>query len=512
MKDLRTRIALLFAGLGLLCAIAAAMGIWGVSASERRAQDNYRTITLSIQYLEETYRFQLLAALALMEAISNVDPVARQKSADFAVLMQHASDDQAQLFSGAEKHEDAMAAADRFAHDRSAAMGAMTAAIDQVRNGDGAAALMTVHQRLRPPGMSEGQDIGELIQRLTAESRQARDTGANEAHLLLIVMIAILGIGGSFLGAGVWRQMRSLNGGLGAIETTLDDVSRSLDISLRASDERADEIGRTAGAFNVLLTRIEREMSVVQRAAQDMRTATAEIVSGHMDLSARTQQQAASLEQTAAAMAQLSDTVKRNADDARQANRLANEASGLARAGDEATQRLVGTIERVGERAGKISEITDIIEAIAFQTNILALNAAVEAARAGEQGRGFAVVAGEVRALAQRCAAAAKEISGLIDSSVQVIRDSAGQATEVNRSVDGAMQAIERVAALVTAIASACGDQSQSISEVSRAVALMDEATQRNAAMVEQTAIVTHSLERQADTLHAAVSTFNLSV
>lgn len=512
MKDLKTRIALLFAGLGLLCAIVAAMGMWGVSTSERRAQDNYRKITLSIQYLEESYRFQLLAALALMEAISDIDPVTRQKSADFAVFMQHASDEQAQRFSGAEKHKNAKEVSDRFIQDRAAAMNAMTEAIALVRKGDGAAALMAVQQRLRPPGMAEGQDIGELIQRLTEASRQARDAGANVARLLMIVMVATLGMGGGGMAVCVWRQMRSLNRGLGAIETTLDDVSRSLDLSLRAPDERADEIGRTAGAFNVLLTRIEREIGVVQQAAQDMRTATAEIVSGHMDLSARTQQQAASLEQTAAAMAQLSDTVRRNADDALQANRLANEASGLARAGDEATQRLVGTIERVGERAGKISEITDIIEAIAFQTNILALNAAVEAARAGEQGRGFAVVAGEVRALAQRCAAAAKEISDLIDSSVKVIHDSAGQATEVNRSVDGAMLAIERVAVLVTAIASACSDQSQSIAEVSRAVALMDEATQRNAAMVEQTAVVTHSLEGQADNLHAAVSTFYLSV
>lgn len=154
-------------------------------------------------------------------------------------------------------------------------------------------------------------------------------------------MIATLGIGGSFLGAGVWLQMRSLNCGLGAIETTLDDVSRSLDLSLRASDERADEIGRTAAAFNVLLTRIERAIGAVRHAAQDMRAATAKIVSGQMDLSARTQQQAASLEQTASTMARLADTVKRNADAALQANCLASEASGLARAGDEATQRLL---------------------------------------------------------------------------------------------------------------------------------------------------------------------------
>jgi methyl-accepting chemotaxis protein len=510
MTNLKTRITLLFIALGTLCAIAAALGTWGVVASDRRAQDDYQEITLSTQYLEEAYRFQLLAALALMEAASSVDPTSREKNAGFAEFMWEESDRQAQMFVRNRKPGRILKEAGQFIEDRTAAMSAMKEAIRLARAGNGTATLAAIQQQVKPHGMAEAADIAQLIQLLTTESREAREEGERATRVLLYWMLAILGTGGAFLTTCVWRQLRSLNSGLGDIETTLEGVSRSLDLAHRAPDLRRDEIGRTARAFNFLLTRIEREISAVKQVAEKMRAATREIVAGNTDLSARTEQQAASLQETAASVGELAGTVRRNADDAREANTLANGAADLARVGDTAMLRLTATIERVGERAGKVSEITGIIEAIAFQTNILALNAAVEAARAGEQGRGFAVVAGEVRTLAQRCAAAAKEIKDLIDSSVYVIHESTSEAKEVNGTVAGMMRAIERVAEFVARIACASDEQSRSLDEVSRAVAIMDEATQRNAAMVEEASTLTRSLEVQADSLAAAVSAFRL--
>jgi methyl-accepting chemotaxis protein len=238
--------------------------------------------------------------------------------------------------------------------------------------------------------------------------------------------------------------------------------------------------------------------------------ATGEIASGNLDLSARTEEQAASLQETAASLTQLTQTVKHNADNAREANALAARATDITGAGNTAVHHMVDTIERINSSSAKISEITGVIEGIAFQTNILALNAAVEAARAGEDGRGFAVVAGEVRNLAQRSASAAKEIKELIGSSVAMIRDGATQATEVGTTMDQIKLAIKQVSDIVGEIASASEEQSRGIEQVSLAVTQMDEVTQRNAALVEEAAAAAQSLEEQATSLKDAVAAFNV--
>lgn len=248
----------------------------------------------------------------------------------------------------------------------------------------------------------------------------------------------------------------------------------------------------------------------IRRAAETITVATSEIASGNLDLSARTEEQAASLQETAASLTQLTQTVKHNADNAREANALAARATDITGAGNSAVHNMVDTIERINSSSTKISEITGVIEGIAFQTNILALNAAVEAARAGEDGRGFAVVAGEVRSLAQRSASAAKEIKELIGSSVAMIRDGATQATEVGATMDQIKHAIKQVSDIVGEIASASEEQSRGIEQVSLAVTQMDEVTQRNAALVEEAAAAAQSLEEQATSLKDAVAAFNV--
>ncbi|RKR31363.1 MULTISPECIES: methyl-accepting chemotaxis protein [Paraburkholderia] len=270
------------------------------------------------------------------------------------------------------------------------------------------------------------------------------------------------------------------------------------------------EFGQLLDALGKMDQQLTDTVRNIKSTAESVTVASREIASGNMDLSARTEEQAASLEETAASMTQLTETVKQNADNARQANGLATNATGLADSGNEAVLSMVGTIEKISGSSSKISEITGVIEGIAFQTNILALNAAVEAARAGEQGRGFAVVASEVRSLAQRSAAAAKEIKELIGSSVAMIQDGSRQATDVGATMGHVKQAIKQVSDIVGEIAAASEEQSRGIEQVNQAVGQMDEVTQQNAALVEQAAAAAQSLEEQAISLKEAISVFKL--
>ncbi|RDK00121.1 chemotaxis protein [Paraburkholderia lacunae] len=300
-------------------------------------------------------------------------------------------------------------------------------------------------------------------------------------------------------------------GGLHRMGRKFEEITTTLDLSKRSSSPRMDEFGRAAVAFDTLMRRVAETVSVVRLTTDSVTTSTREIAAGNLDLSARTEEQAASLEETAASMTQLTETVKQNADNARQANALATSATDMADAGNDSVQAMVGTIGQISSSSSKISEITGVIEGIAFQTNILALNAAVEAARAGEQGRGFAVVASEVRSLAQRSATAAKEIKELISSSVTTIQDGAKQAAEVSATMGQVKQAIKQVSDIVGEIAAASEEQSRGIEQVNQAVGQMDEVTQQNAALVEQAAAAAQSLEEQATRLKEAVSAFKVA-
>ncbi|AXL48727.1 chemotaxis protein [Paraburkholderia caffeinilytica] len=272
-----------------------------------------------------------------------------------------------------------------------------------------------------------------------------------------------------------------------------------------------DETGQLMLALKTMNSSLTRIVGGVRLGTDSIATASSQIATGNVDLSSRTEEQAASLEETAASMTQLTETVKQNADNARQANALATRATDIADTGNEAVQGMVGTIEKISGSSTKISEITGVIEGIAFQTNILALNAAVEAARAGEQGRGFAVVASEVRSLAQRSAAAAKEIKELIGSSVAMIQDGVQQAAEAGATMGQVKQAVKQVSDIVGEITAASEEQSRGIEQVNQAVNQMDEMTQQNAALVEQAAAAARSLEEQALSLKDAVSVFKVT-
>lgn len=252
-------------------------------------------------------------------------------------------------------------------------------------------------------------------------------------------------------------------------------------------------------------------VSVVRDSAHEIYTGASEISSGSNDLSSRTEQQAASLGETAASMEQLTATVKQNSHSARQAAQLAKTASETADRGGVVVSQVVNTMNDISESSQKIAVITNVIDGIAFQTNILALNAAVEAARAGEQGRGFAVVAGEVRTLAQRSAQAAKEIKSLIDVSVSRVNTGATQVQEAGNTMEEIVTAVSRVTDIMGDIASASDEQSRGIDQIGQAVNEMDRVTQQNAALVEESASAAASLEDQAGVLQNAVAVFRLN-
>ncbi|ESJ14008.1 histidine kinase [Cupriavidus sp. HPC(L)] len=269
-----------------------------------------------------------------------------------------------------------------------------------------------------------------------------------------------------------------------------------LAFAIRAKGD--DEMGRMLKAMQRAFAELSVLVRGIQGASGAIDGATREIAKGNTDLSQRTEEQAASLEQTAASMEQLTSTVRQNADNARQANQLAVNASAVAAEGGRTVRSVVETMQGISQSSAKVAEIIGVIEGIAFQTNILALNAAVEAARAGEQGRGFSVVAAEVRSLAQRSAAAAKEIGELINRSVEQVEVGARQVEQAGGTMDGIVEAVRRVTDIMGEISAASAEQSTGIEQVNRAIAQMESVTQQNAALVEQAAAAAESLQQQA--------------
>ncbi len=271
-----------------------------------------------------------------------------------------------------------------------------------------------------------------------------------------------------------------------------------------------DEMGRMLGGLVEMQANLRRTVRTLSEGSNAIATATRQIAAGNADLSARTESQAASLQETATSAEQLSSTVRQNADNVQRASELSSSASDIARRGHEVVSRVVKTMGDISQSSASVAEITSIIEGIAFQTNILALNAAVEAARAGDQGRGFAVVAGEVRTLAQRSSAAAKEIRELIAQSTTRIDDGARQVNEAGDTMSELIDAVARTNSIMSEIAAATQEQSHGLSQVSIAVNNMDNATQQNAALVEEAAAAASSLEDQARMLAATAAQFSL--
>ncbi|MEN2471767.1 methyl-accepting chemotaxis protein [Burkholderia sp. GS2Y] len=374
------------------------------------------------------------------------------------------------------------------------------------------AAIAEINSRCRPllaELIKASNDYADFAHRHAAQLvRQSADQYAYQRNLLVSICAAAVAFA-ALAGAVITR---SLLRALGAEPANLADAARRIaagDLSPVRGTEHA-LAGSVLASMGEMQAGLVRLIGQVRAAAAGIATGSSQIASGNVELSARTEQQAASLQQTASSMEELTSTVKQNAENARQASALSVEAAEVAERGNRVVDQVVGTMGEISTRSARIADITGIIDGIAFQTNILALNAAVEAARAGEQGRGFSVVASEVRSLAQRSSSAAKEIKALIDASVQKVQEGASLASDAGTTMSEVTRAVARMTDIMGEIAAASTEQSRGIEQVGEAITQMDAATQHNAALVEEAAAASKSLEDQGRHLIQAVAFFRL--
>ncbi|MEX3949830.1 methyl-accepting chemotaxis protein [Paraburkholderia sp. EG287B] len=330
-----------------------------------------------------------------------------------------------------------------------------------------------------------------------------RSLVTTSAIVLLLIVVASAVIV-SAVTATAFKRLSQVRDAMDGIGSGTGDLTQRLPVYGR------DEVAQIAVAFNTFVSKLCLVMRQIRDSSESVRVAAAEISAGNLDLSSRTELAAANLQQTAASMEQITSTVLQSASAARQANDVAGSASTVASRGGEVVSGVVSTMNKIETASGKIEAIIGVIDGIAFQTNILALNAAVEAARAGEQGRGFAVVAGEVRNLAQRSSEAAKEITSLIESTIDSVSSGSSQVRLAGDTMRDIVSNVANVTVIMGEITNAADEQTRGIQEVNRAVAQLDEMVQQNAALVEESAAAASALQTQATHLTAAVGQFRL--
>ena len=400
----------------------------------------------------------------------------------------------------------------RIKEQEAAATPAIAKAIDLWQNNKAEEATKVLIKEIRPVQKKWLDALNELS---ALEDKQSAQAATDAQSAFASARLAMLTLGALALLAGLtaayWITKRLLKQ-LGGEPTYAVKIANQIAagdltglISTKSNDR--DSLLASMKAMRDSLVNI---VGQVRTGTDSIATASSQITAGNLDLSSRTEQQASSLEKTASSMEELTSTVKQNADNARQANQLAASASDVARKGGEVVSQVVQTMGSINDSAKKIVDIISVIDGIAFQTNILALNAAVEAARAGEQGRGFAVVAAEVRNLAQRSAAAAKEIKSLISNSVEQVEIGSKLVGQAGVTMEEVVESVKRVTDIMGEITAASQEQSAGIAQVNQAIIEMDGVTQQNAALVEEAASAAQSLQDQAADVASVVSVFKL--
>ena len=398
---------------------------------------------------------------------------------------------------------------DRIGAARSQALEVIRQAAALRSQGDVSAATALVNDKLQPlvtAYVGELDNFIQLQERRRDEAAQRTQAQRQRALWISLAVCVVVVLGALALSGWLVNSLTEpLQRAVGLAEAIQDG-----DLTQDVHDDRGDELGHLLRALSAMGAKLRTVVGEVRMGVESVSAAAGQIATGNHDLSARTEQTAANLEETAASMEELTATVTQSADTAHQANQLAAQAAQAAQHGGEVVGQVVVSMEHITESSRKIGDIIGVIDGIAFQTNILALNAAVEAARAGEQGRGFAVVAGEVRTLAQRSAEAAKEIKGLITTSVQNVEQGSHQVGQAGQSMGEIVESVRRVSDLIGEITASTTEQRDGIGQVNQAVANLDQMTQQNAALVEQASAAAASMSEQAQRLAQVVSVFNV--
>ncbi|SDE55961.1 methyl-accepting chemotaxis protein [Massilia sp. PDC64] len=510
-----TRLTLGFLAVVVLGAIVAGIAIYNMTQMNERAKLMYQKELLGISYVKEADLNQVSLGRALRGAmLASTDEQRANMLANadkYRKLLQENLDKARPLFHS-EEGKRLFAEADA-----------------QVRDFDGTAADLVKRVKaepleakrdsvdylfgtLLPRSQSVDAKLADLAhnkEQMAQETNLSNKTAYENSRATMLVLVALSAMAGTGFGILITRSLARQLGGEPAyaadIAARIADGDLSTHVQLRPGDETS-----LLFAMKSMRDRLAGIVSEVRQGTDAIASASGEIASGNQDLSSRTEQQASSLEETASSMEELTSTVKQNADNARQANMLAQTASNVAGQGGDVVAQVVQTMGSINDSSKKIVDIITVIDGIAFQTNILALNAAVEAARAGEQGRGFAVVAGEVRTLAQRSAAAAKEIKALIGDSVDKVEAGTRLVDQAGSTMHEVVDSIRRVTDIMAEISAASQEQTSGIEQINQAISQMDNVTQQNAGLVEEAAAASEALQSQAARLAALVSVFRI--
>ncbi|WP_075583443.1 methyl-accepting chemotaxis protein [Caballeronia sordidicola] len=508
-STIKGRLGIAMAFLGLLLIVIGGLGLWGMSRGNDTTRGLFMDEMPSAVAAGNAEMFTARERLSFDRAALLVGKPSAETAIGRGALMRTRADKEWATYAALPQGQGERKLAEDFQAKRLELQKLMDDGYANIRAND--ADKIVASAEAMQVAFNQLAAFGEALRKYQFDSAKSDYDASQDAFGdFRIVSIAAILVG---LAAAIfsWLSLRR------SIGRPLDEALAQFD-AIAAGDLRRelivtsrDEMGQLLSGLAKMQASLVSTVRTVRSGSESIASATKQIAAGNIDLSSRTEEQASALQETASSMDELTGTVKQNAENARQASSLAANASDIANKGSTVVSQVVTTMGDINQSSTKIADIITIIEGIAFQTNILALNAAVEAARAGEQGRGFAVVAAEVRSLAQRSSAAAKEIKDLINTSVSRVQTGTTLVGDAGRTMSEIIGAVQRVTDIMGEIAAASEEQSSGIEQVARAVTQMDEVTQQNAALVEEAAAAAQSLEDQAGALKAAVSVFQLN-
>ena len=498
--------------LALVSIVVGLLGLYGMNSADEGLKTVYEERTVALERISRIESLLLANRLALSQAL--LDPVASNIKAKSDLIEKNAEEITRTWgeYMQAKLTPEESVLADKFAADRSKMVKeGLFPAVGALREGKFEDAKQLQEQfQILLPAVKDG--INALRKLQVDEARQEYERSSARYLTLRNSMILAIALGTLIAALAGFLLIRNIYREIGGEPDYAAQIVRRIaagDLTVPVVTKNKDNQSLLK-AMKEMQHNLEQAIGEVRQSSDTIATASSQIAAGNLDLSSRTEQQASSLEETASSMEELTSTVKQNADNARQANQLAVSASEVASKGGVVVSQVIDTMAAIDASSKKIVDIIGVIDGIAFQTNILALNAAVEAARAGEQGRGFAVVASEVRNLAQRSAAAAKEVKALIGDSVEKVEVGAKLVDEAGSTMHAIVSSIQSVADIMAEITAASREQTLGIEQINQAICQMDEVTQQNAALVEEAAAAAGSLEDQASTLVKVVSIFKI--